>query len=69
MGQLGAARITMRLAESPDGCQVEMIEVPIEGLMRLIPDPLALAVILPRNRECLWRLGAVAERREPGQLK
>ena len=68
-GRLGAARITMRLAEIPDGCRVEMIEVPIQGPISLIPDRVALMAIRPRNRECLWRLGAVAERLEPGRVK
>ena len=54
-----AARITMRLAEIPDGCRVQMIEVPIQGPISLIPDRVALMAIRPRNRECLWRLGAL----------
>jgi len=69
MGRLGAARITMRLTEIPDGCRVEMIEVPIQGPISLIPDRVALMAIRPCNRECLWRPDAVAERLEPGQLK
>jgi uncharacterized protein YndB with AHSA1/START domain len=68
MGPLGAARITLRLTELPDGCRVEMIEVPVEGLVGLVPDRLALIAIHPRNRECLWRLAALAERLEPSQV-
>lgn len=68
LGPLGAARITMRLHEIPDGCRIEMIEVPVEGPMGLIPDRLALAAVYPRNRECLWRLAAMAERLEPSQV-
>ncbi|ORV12682.1 hypothetical protein AWB95_12290 [Mycobacterium celatum] len=51
LGALGAARITMRLHEIPDGCRVEMIEVPAEGPVRLIPDRLTLVAIYPRNLE------------------
>jgi hypothetical protein len=69
LGSLGAARITMRLTEIPDGCRVEMIEVPAAGLVNGIPDRLTLAAIYPRNRECLLRLTALAERLEPEQVK
>jgi hypothetical protein len=69
LGALGAARITMRLTEIPDGCRVEMIEVPAAGLVNVIPDRLTLAAIYPRNRECLLRLTALAERLEPKQVK
>jgi hypothetical protein len=68
LGPLGAARITMRLHEIPEGCRIEMIEVPVEGPMGVIPDRLALAAVYPRNRECLWRLAAMAERLEPSQV-
>ncbi|VAZ97061.1 SRPBCC family protein [Mycobacterium pseudokansasii] len=68
LGWLGAARITMRLQGIPTGCQVEMIELPVQGPMRVIPDRLALAAIYPRNRECLLRLAAMAERFEPSQV-
>jgi hypothetical protein len=59
----------MRLNDIPDGCRIEMIEVPIEGPIGLIPDRLMLAAIYPRNRECLWRLAALAERLEPSQVE
>ncbi|BBZ40124.1 polyketide cyclase [Mycobacterium conspicuum] len=68
LGWLGAARITLRLSDIPQGCHVEMIEVPVEGPMRLIPDRLTLTAIYPRNRECLFRLAAMAERFEPSQV-
>lgn len=68
LGPLGAARITMRLTEIPDGCRIEMIEVPAGGLVGVVPDRLALAAVHPRNRECLWRLAALAERLEPSQV-
>jgi uncharacterized protein YndB with AHSA1/START domain len=68
MGPLGAARITLRLTDIPGGCRVEMIEVPVEGPVGLIPDRLALIAFHPRNRECLWRLAALAERLKPSQV-
>jgi hypothetical protein len=69
LGPLGAARITMLLHEIPQGCRIEMIEVPAEGPMAAVPDSLALAAAYPRNKECLWRLAALAERLEPSQVK
>ena len=69
VGWLGAARITMRLNETPDGCRVDMIEVPVQGPVGVIPDLLALAAIYPRNRECLLRLASLAERFKPSQVK
>jgi uncharacterized protein YndB with AHSA1/START domain len=68
LGWLGAARITLRLSDIPDGCRVEMIEIPAQGPMRVIPNRLATAAIYPRNRECLMRLAAMAERFEPSQI-
>jgi hypothetical protein len=69
VGPLGAARITLRLTDIPDGCRIDMIEVPAVGPMKVIPDRLALAAVYPRNRECLLRLAALAERFEPSQVK
>lgn len=69
LGPLGAARITMRLSETPKGCRLEMIEVPMAGLVNVVPDRLTLLAIHPRNRECLLRLTALAERLEPSQVK
>jgi uncharacterized protein YndB with AHSA1/START domain len=68
VGPLGAARITMLLQETPNGCRAEMIELPVEGAMGLVPNRIALAAAYPRNRECLWRLAALAEHREPSQV-
>jgi uncharacterized protein YndB with AHSA1/START domain len=68
LGWLGAARITMRLSEIPEGCRVDMIEVPVQGPVGVIPDLLALAAFYPRNRECLLRLASMAERFEPSQV-
>ncbi|OBA71194.1 hypothetical protein A5641_11000 [Mycobacterium sp. 1554424.7] len=70
LGRLGAARITLRLSDVPNGgCRIEMIEVPTSGPIKVIPDRLALAAVYPRNRECLLRLTALAERLEPSQVK
>ncbi|MEE6138980.1 SRPBCC family protein [Mycobacterium sp. 050128] len=69
LGALGAARITLRLTDIGDGCRIDMIEVPAAGPMKIIPDRLALAAVYPRNRECLLRLAALAERLEPSQVK
>jgi hypothetical protein len=59
----------MRLTDIPGGCRIEMIEVPTGGPIGLIPDRLMLAAIYPRNRECLLRLTALAERLSPSQVK
>jgi uncharacterized protein YndB with AHSA1/START domain len=69
LGPLGSARITLRLKDIPDGCRIEMIETPASGPISAIPDRLVLAAVYPRNRECLWRLTALAERLEPSQVK
>jgi uncharacterized protein YndB with AHSA1/START domain len=61
---LGGARITLRLTESGQGCHVEMAEVPVGGPLNWVPRRLALAAAYPRNRECLARLAAIAERRD-----
>jgi hypothetical protein len=60
---LGAARITLRLSEIPSGCLIEMAEVPANVPLRWLPDSVGLAAAWPRNRECTWRLAALAERR------
>lgn len=59
----GGARITLRLQDNETGCLIEMAEVPIGGPLNLIPRRLALMVAIPRNRECTYRLAALAERR------
>lgn len=70
IGPLGAMRITLRLKDGDDGgCRIEMIETPASGPVRMLPDRLVLAAVYPRNRECLLRLTALAERLEPSQVK
>ncbi|WP_236950420.1 SRPBCC family protein [Mycobacterium sp. MS1601] len=63
-----AARVSLRLSDTADGgCVVDMSEVPLGGPLNLVPRKIALAAAWPRNRECLRRLAALAERRtEPG---
>lgn len=68
LGPFGAMRITLRLEDTRDGCLVSMIEVGVSGLLGLLPDRLVLLAVAPRNRECLWRLAAMAERRETEQV-
>ena len=60
----GAARIALRLFDTPNGSRVEMAEVPVGGPLNWIPRRLALAAAYPRNRECTRRMVALAERRE-----
>ncbi len=60
----GGARIVLRLSDTQTGCRIEMAEVPVGGPLNLLPRRLALAAAYPRNRECLARLAALAERRE-----
>ncbi|BDB42024.1 MULTISPECIES: SRPBCC family protein [Mycobacterium] len=68
LGIIGAARITLRLHDIPDGCRIEMIEVPVSGPMNVLPDRLAMAAVYPRNVECLWRLEALAKGRQPSEV-
>jgi len=60
----GGARIVLRLFDIDGGCRIEMAEVPVGGPLNLLPRRLALAAAYPRNRECLARLAALAERRK-----
>jgi hypothetical protein len=62
----GKARITLRLSDiEGGGCRIEMAEVPVGAPMGWLPNRVALAAALPRNRECTRRLAAIAERRVP----
>jgi polyketide cyclase/dehydrase/lipid transport protein len=64
----GGARVVLRLSDIPDGCRVEMEEFPISGPAAVLPDRLSDIVAWPRNRESLWRLGALAQRLKPAEL-
>ncbi|BBZ75424.1 polyketide cyclase [Mycolicibacterium anyangense] len=68
LGPLGAARITLRLSDIPQGCRLEMAEVAVEGPMRFVPNRLQLAGVWPRNKERTWRLANLAEERDPEDL-
>lgn len=59
----GKARITLRLSDTNAGCHIEMAEVPVGAPMGWVPKRLSLMAAYPRNRECLYRLTALAERR------
>lgn len=66
----GKARITLRLFDiDGGGCRIEMSEVPVGAPMGWVPDRLALAAAIPRNRECTWRLAALAERRRSSDVE
>ena len=65
----GKARITLRLCDvDGGGCRIEMAEVPVSAPTRWLPDHVTLAAAFPRNRECTWRLAALAEQRGPGDV-
>ncbi|WP_246231188.1 SRPBCC family protein [Mycolicibacterium sediminis] len=61
----GKARITLQLFDVPTGCRIEMAEVPVGAPMGWVPERAALLAAMPRNRECTWRLAAIAERKQP----
>jgi len=64
----GKARITLRLFDiDGGGTRIEMSEVPVGAPMGWVPTKVALAAAYPRNRECTWRLAAMAERRTPAE--
>jgi uncharacterized protein YndB with AHSA1/START domain len=66
----GKARITLRLFDiEGGGCRIDMAEVPVGAPMGWIPKRAALAAAAPRNRECTWRLKAIAERKRPGDVE
>ena len=67
-GQLGGARVILRLSDILEGCRVEMEEYPVSGIGKLVPAKLGDLAAWPRNRESLWRLGALAQRLNPDEL-
>ena len=50
------------------GCRVTMEEYPVSGAGALMPSRLWDLAAWPRNRETLWRLGAIAQRLKPTEL-
>jgi hypothetical protein len=67
-GRLGGARVVLRLADIPGGCRVTMEEYPVSGIGALVPSKVGDVAAWPRNRETLWRLGAIAQRVKPSEL-
>lgn len=63
----GEVRITTWLRAIEDGCRVEMDEVAISGPPKLLPRVVQRGLFAPRNRECLWRLANIAERKQPDE--
>lgn len=66
---IGLARITLRLTDIDTGCRIEMSEIPISAPLKWLPDRASLAAAYPRNRECTWRLAALAEGRTSAEGK
>ncbi|MFY9920606.1 MAG: SRPBCC family protein [Mycobacterium sp.] len=64
----GGARVILRLSDIPDGCRVVMEEYPVSGPGAVLPSRLSDLAAWPRNRETLWRLGALAQRLKPTEL-
>jgi hypothetical protein len=62
------ARVTLRLSGTAAGCRVAMSEVAVSGPLSSLPETLQAAAFAPRNRECLWRLAQIAERRDADEL-
>jgi len=67
-GPFGGARVILRLSDIPDGCRVEMEEFPVSGPGAVLPSRISDLAAWPRNRETLWRLGALAQRLKPAEL-
>lgn len=60
---LGRARIELTLTAHGDGTHVRMAEAPHGGPLRWLDNPVQRRLLAARNRACLQRLAAVAERR------
>jgi uncharacterized protein YndB with AHSA1/START domain len=60
----GTAHVRIVLEPHPKGTAVHMTEVAESGPARLIPRPAQTALLIPRNRESLARLDAVARNRK-----
>ena len=67
-GPFGGARVILRLSDVPEGSRVVMEEYPVSGPGAMLPNRLSDLAAWPRNRETLWRLGALAERLKPTEL-
>ena len=60
-GPLGQARVEIRLEPDPAGTRVTMEETVVKGPGQALPRPVMDRLIIPRNRESLARLAALAE--------
>lgn len=61
---LGEARAMIRIEpQGDDACRISISEDAIAGPGKLMPHPVRQAVVLPRNRETLYRLALLAEGR------
>jgi uncharacterized protein YndB with AHSA1/START domain len=66
---LGEARVEIDIvADGPGTCTVSIAEDASSGPGVLVPLPVRQALILPRNREALHRLGLIAEGRHRAEL-
>jgi hypothetical protein len=67
----GQARVTLEVAADPGGCLLTMKEEPVAGpgqwLHRMV-QPVSEAALAHRNAECLDRLAAIIEHRNPALL-
>jgi hypothetical protein len=58
---VGEVRIELVLEPRGDGCEIKMREDAVAGPARLIPPPVRVGLIRPRNVEALRRLAYLAE--------
>lgn len=61
---LGEARVEIDVKPRGAGCVVRLVEFAVRGPGRLVPSPVADALLSVRNRETLTRLAHIAEGRE-----
>ncbi|CAL8967919.1 hypothetical protein CELL_00121 [Cellulomonas sp. T2.31MG-18] len=57
---VGDANVAISVVPTAGGCRVRIAEDAVRGPARLVPEPLRDALISWRNRETLYRLGALA---------
>lgn len=60
---LGEARVEIDVKPRGSGCVVRLVEFAVRGPGRLVPTPVADALLTVRNRETLTRLAHIAEGR------
>ncbi len=61
---IGEARVQLHVQPlSADECEVQISEDAVSGPGRLVPAPLRHLILIPRNRETLYRLALLAEGR------